>query len=162
MPHPPARGCHHASLVCTLWHPLVPPCFGQPLIMMMNACPTAGRLHILPMAQPMDLRHYPFDSWELLVTLEFLDTSLKASGHPGLSVELSSGGAQLYSCAHAAAAAAAAPLLPLPPCCRCPPAGAADASATATAGAAACHALLPADASCFATASKHATSWPAP
>ena len=132
--------------------------------MMMNACPTAGRLHILPMAQPMDLRHYPFDSWELLVTLEFLDTSLKASGHPGLSVELSSGGAQLYSCAHAAAAAAAAPLLPLPlpPCCRCPPAGAADASATATAGAAACHALLPADASCFATASKHATSWPAP
>lgn len=89
--------------------------------MMMNACPTAGRLHILPMAQPMDLRHYPFDSWELLVTLEFLDTSLKASGHPGLSVELSSGGAQLYSCAHAAAAAAAAPLLPLPlpACWRC-------------------------------------------
>ena len=58
--------------------------------------------------QPMDLRHYPFDSLELLVTLEFLDTSLKASGHPGVSVELSSGGAQLYSCAHAAAAAAGA------------------------------------------------------
>jgi hypothetical protein len=45
--------------------------------------------------QPMDLTHFPFDSWDLLVTLEFMDTSLP--GHPGVAVHTSSAGTSLYT-----------------------------------------------------------------
>ncbi|GAB4820950.1 hypothetical protein N2152v2_007996 [Parachlorella kessleri] len=43
--------------------------------------------------QPMDLSHYPFDSFDLLLALEFLDTS--EGTHPGLTVHTSSGGTHL-------------------------------------------------------------------
>ena len=45
--------------------------------------------------QPMSLAHFPFDSWDLLLALEFLDTS--QGTHPGLTVHPSSGGIQLYT-----------------------------------------------------------------
>ncbi|KAL4451548.1 hypothetical protein ABPG75_007210 [Micractinium tetrahymenae] len=45
--------------------------------------------------QPMDLRHFPFDSFDLMVALEFLDTSMRP--HPGLTVLPSSGGPKLYT-----------------------------------------------------------------
>ena len=40
--------------------------------------------HPSPGLQPFDLRHFPFDSMDLLLTLEFLDTS--SAGHPGVRV----------------------------------------------------------------------------
>ncbi len=43
----------------------------------------------------MDLSHYPFDSWDLVLALEFLDTS--SGTHPGLTVHASSSGTQLYT-----------------------------------------------------------------
>ena len=43
----------------------------------------------------MSLAHFPFDSWDLLLALEFLDTS--QGTHPGLTVHPSSGGIQLYT-----------------------------------------------------------------
>jgi hypothetical protein len=43
----------------------------------------------------MDLRYFPLDSWDLLLTLEFLDTA--PPGHPGVTVRLSSGSPKLYT-----------------------------------------------------------------
>lgn len=45
--------------------------------------------------QPMDLRHFPFDSWDLLMTLEFMDSALPP--HPGVAVRLSSSSPVLYT-----------------------------------------------------------------
>ena len=42
--------------------------------------------------QPVDLSKYPFDSLDLLVLLQFQDTS--GEDHPGVNVHVSSGGTQ--------------------------------------------------------------------
>lgn len=57
----------------------------------------------LPVAQPCNstsLYHLPlvalqFDSWDLILALEFLDTG--NATHPGVAVHASSGGTQLYT-----------------------------------------------------------------
>ncbi|KAL4855826.1 Pyrophosphate-energized vacuolar membrane proton pump [Chlorella vulgaris] len=45
--------------------------------------------------QPMDLSNFPFDSWDLLVQMEFLDSS--PPEHPGVTVHSSSAGLSLYT-----------------------------------------------------------------
>lgn len=45
--------------------------------------------------QPMDLSNFPFDSWDLLVQMEFLDSS--PPDHPGVTVHSSSAGLSLYT-----------------------------------------------------------------
>lgn len=43
----------------------------------------------------MDLSHFPFDSWDLLMTVEFMDTS--TPDHPGVVLHTSSGGTSLFT-----------------------------------------------------------------
>lgn len=64
---------------------------GSPVLLERAPTPASTPLS----SQPMDLSHYPFDSWDLAIQLELL--SVPPPGHPGLTVEQSSAGLTLKS-----------------------------------------------------------------
>ena len=61
------------------------------------------------LVQPLDLSHFPFDSLDLLVLLQFLDTS--GEDHPGVTIHASSGGTEVRV-SHACARTGRMPLFP--------------------------------------------------